>query len=213
MNHPAVPDFRSETCGHGSVLFFFFFFVSFFFFVKILCLSSGCILQRWYMVSDNLYILLLLQEWEKTVEPGDSVASCTRVWTSYIRRIILNRAADAWMDICEPSSKISPFPKLVNVCWWKECSVGLHYGFMFYGGCLTSERLARITPCSVNISACWWWTAQDWSKVSWEPVYGPCLELKWTSRLFERDTNRGKSVIFDGSGVWEDDYTWNIGHP
>lgn len=91
-----------------------------------------------------------------------------------------------------------------------ECCVGLH-GIMFHGGCLTSERLARIILCSVNISACWWWTAQDWSKVSWEPVYGPCLELKWVTRLLKREREE-KSIIFDGSGVGEDDYKWKLGH-
>lgn len=74
-----------------------------------------------------------------------------------------------------------------------ELSVGLH-GVTLHQGCLTSERLARITLCSVNISACWWWTAQDWSKVSWEPVYGPCLELKKWAR--ERNTLKKKGIIF-----------------
>lgn len=63
---------------------------------------------------------------------------------------------------------------------------------MLHEACLTPEPLARITLCSVNISACWWWTAQDWSKVSWEPVYGPVSWAEVGNRIVEEKERRGQ---------------------
>lgn len=85
MDDPAVPDFRSETCGHGAGLFLFFFFFLFFlrFFFSSVCLSEAVVssrggTSRYYSLTGSTSFFLCYNIRGKIADPGEAVTNCTR---------------------------------------------------------------------------------------------------------------------------------------
>lgn len=195
----AVPDFWSENFEHRAVCLFLYpppFFKGVLSFPPVrlfhaIAFSGGGEDTSTTSETDTLHIYLFPSgaAWGETAQPGERERA---------------RASDAWMEIASHPARFLVAPP---ICWtsarqWVDASD--YSDSMIQHRCLPSGRADGGAPRGVNNLACWWWAVQGRSKVSWEAVLGPCLELQVVAQWVVSE--RGWSSERRGKG--EDGFFW-----